>query len=790
MRLWLAACLFATTLAAAPAAAQEPATPEVDSIVVEGNHRLTAAQIIGTSGLVPHRPTTYRDIQRAVTALYKTGQFDDVTMAQREAAGGVVLILQVVERPILQRWSVLGAAQISEAAVKERIRLVNGRPLDRAVMARSRGSVDSMYRAQGYYQATVEPVVLPQQDGQVRVVFQIHEGPRVAISQILVTGNATFSDDKIVDQMATKPEGFWWFQPGRLDDERLSRDMRERLPAWYGDHGYIDFEVTGDSLQVDSVTGKAALNLVVAEGQAYHIGTFDIVGNRRFSREELSSFYPYLNVSDTTSRFRPFFSQGSWDKATEMVRTLYGNNGYIYSRVEPQQTRRMAKDGTPMIDLRWTIVEGPPATINKIEIVGNDVTHERVIREAIVLVPGQLFNRDLLLRSYQNISNIGFFQQPMAPPDVQPTANGVDVNIVFRVQEKRTGNINFGASVGQGTGIGGFLGLQEPNLFGQGKRGSVQWQFGRNINDFTLSYTDPAIRQSRLSGTISLYNSRQRYTIGDLGRRQLLGGSLQFGIPLLGARYTKLFTSYSLQQITYTGGSIELQRQFQCVKCIRSTVGVSVVRDTRIDMPFATGGTLVNVATEFNGGPLGGTGDYRKIDLEGRWYTPLGTLGGSGQLGTGIRLVLGLTAKSGFIFGDAGPFYTELYSMGGVQFGIPLRGYNEFSITPDGFNPLANGNNAAGSQSFGQSFAAFTVEAGARLSQSLYFNFFLDAGNVYRTASQYDPSRLFKGAGVGAALISPLGPIGLDVAYGFDKTSIFGVPKPGWKLHFRLGNFF
>lgn len=790
MRFWLAACLFATTLAAAPAAAQEPTTPEVDSIVVEGNHRLTAAQIIGTSGLVPHRTTSYRDIQRAVIALYKTGQFDDVTMAQRIVPDGVVLILQVVERPILQRWSVLGASQISETAVKEKIRLVNGRPLDRAVMARSRGSVDSMYRAQGYYQAKVDPVVLPQPDGQVRVVYQIYEGPRVAISQILVTGNSTFSDDRIVDQMATKPEGFWWFQPGRLDDERLSRDMRERLPAWYGDHGYIDFEVTGDSLQVDSVTGKAALELTVAEGQAYHIGTFDIAGNRRFSREELSSFYPFLNVADTTSRFRPFFNQGAWDKATEMVRTLYGNNGYIYSRVEPTQTRRIAKDGTPMIDLRWTIIEGPPATINKIEIVGNDVTHERVIREAIVIVPGQLFNRDLLLRSYQNISNIGFFQQPMAPPDVQPTANGVDVNIIFRVQEKRTGNINFGASVGQGTGIGGFLGLQEPNLFGQGKRGSLQWQFGRNINDFTLSYSDPAIRQSRISGTISLYNSRQRYTIGDLGRRKLLGGSVQFGIPLLGARYTKLFASYSLQQITYTGGSIELQRQFQCVDCIRSTIGLNVVRDTRIDMPFATGGTLVNVATEFNGGPLGGTGDYRKIDVEGRWYTPLGTLGGNGQLGTGIRMVLGLTAKSGFIFGDAGPFYTELYSMGGVQFGIPLRGYNEFSITPDGFNPLANGNNAAGAQSFGESFAAFTVEAGARLSQSLYIDAFLDAGNVYRTASQYDPSRLFKGAGVGAALISPLGPIGLDVAYGFDKVSIFGVPKPGWKLHFRLGNFF
>ena len=140
-----------------------------------------------------------------------------------------------------------------------------------------------------------------------------------------------------------------------------------------------------------------------------------------------------------------------------------------------------------------------------------------MIREAIVMLPGDLFSRDRLIRSYQNVSNLGFFQQPLPSPDVKPSANGVDVDIIFRVEERRTGNINFGASLGQGTGVGGFLGLEEPNLFGRGKRGKLQWQFGKNINDFTLSYTDPAIRESRISGTVSLFDSRARYTIGDLG---------------------------------------------------------------------------------------------------------------------------------------------------------------------------------------------------------------------------------------------------------------------------------
>ena len=119
----------------------------------------------------------------------------------------------------------------------------------------------------------------------------------------------------------------------------------------------------------------------------------------------------------------------------------------------------------------------------------------------------------------------------MPPPDVKPSANGADVDIIFRVEERRTGNINFGASLGQGTGVGGFLGLEEPNLFGRGKRGKLQWQFGKNINDFTLSYTDPAIRESRISGTLSLFDSRARYTVGELGRRKQTGGSFSWASP-------------------------------------------------------------------------------------------------------------------------------------------------------------------------------------------------------------------------------------------------------------------
>jgi len=786
---------LALLIGPATASAQEVPTLSVDSIAVEGNSRLTAAQITGTAALVLGQPVNYRDIQRAIVNLVQTGQFDDVYVEQREVGGKLVLAFVVRERPILESLTISGNERLRTRTLRERIHVREGRPIDRAGLTQAIASIDSLYIDRGYYTARVEKEETMVGPASIRVVLRVREGERVAISQVIVDGNERFSDKDIVKKMSTRPEGFWWFQRGEFDELKLERDIRERLPRFYANNGMVDFRVVSDTLVPDRGTGKAVLSLTVEEGETYNVGTIAISGNRRFSAAEVARYFPFGGVEALGSPERAPpeadvpFDRSAWDEATENLRTLYANNGYIYAQVTPIETRRETPTG-PKLDLRWNIQEGSPATINKIIIVGNDVTHEGVIRSAITMVPGQLFSRDALINSYRSIENLGFFQTPSPPPDVQPiNGRGPDVDVIFRVEERRTGNINFGASLGQGIGLGGFLGLEEPNLFGRGKRGRLQWQFGRNINDFTLSYTDPAIRESRISGTITLFDSRARYTISDLGRRQATGGSLQVGFPFLGSRYTRIFASYGLQRIKFTEGSQDLRARFSCARCTRSTLGLSIVRDTRIGLPFPVGGMQVTGRFELNGGLLGGTGDYRKAEFEGRWYAPVGLLGGNGDFGGGVALVLGLTARSGFIFGDAGPFFTELYSMGGTQFGTPLRGYEEFSITPNGFDPLAGGSRA-NPDAFGESYASFTAEFGARISQSLYLNTFLDAGNVYRTPAQWNPTSLFRGAGVGASLLSPLGPIGIDLAYGFDRVDRFGAPDPGWKIHFKLGNFF
>ena len=771
-----------------PAAQQQPV---VDSVAVEGNTRLKTDEIINYAGIQLFQPINYRSIQRAIAALYQTGQFDDVKIEQR-TEDPLVLAIVVKERPILQRWAVKGVEKLEEAQVRKKITVLEGRPIDRVAIARAASGIDSLYKKKGYYAATVKILETKKDSANVvDVVFDVHEGGRVAISQVVIDGNTKFKDKDIVGAMASKPEGFWWFRKGEYNEDKVDDDIRNRIPQYYADRGYVDLRVLADTLVTDSAPGKAVLRIKLDEGQPYQVGTFEIIGNRRFSAEELSLYFPFGTavVAGTGKNVGVPYSKADWQSATDKVKNLYQNTGYIYSQVEADEVRRTGPDGKPIVDLRWRVVEGQPASVNKVIILGNDVTHERVIREQITLLPGATFNRDALIRSYQNVSNLNFFEQPMPPPDVVPSENQVDVDVVFRVKEKNTGNVNFGASVGQGVGVGGFLGLEEPNLFGKGKKGRVQWQFGRNINDFNLSYSDPAIRDSRVSGTLTLFNSRQRYTVGNLGRILRRGTNLQFGFPLFGSRYTRLFTSYGFQTNRFTDTPVDLASQFQCSGgCSRSSVGLSLVRDTRLGLPFPVAGTSITTSGEFDGGFLGGSGHYQKIDLEGKWYAPLGRAGGD-AFGGGVQFTLGFTAKSGFVFGDVGPFFYELYSLGGVQYGIPLRGYDEFSITPAGFDPSASGSSVKPT-SFGKSYAAFTLEAGARLSQQIYINLFSDAGNVYARARQYNPTRLFRSVGAGVALLSPLGPIGLDLGYGLDRTDAAGKPKPGWQLHFRLGNFF
>ena len=773
----------------------EQAARAVDSIVVVGARRDDPQQVIQTSGFVAGRAFSYRDVQHAIRNLYATGQYDNVRVDEQVVAGRRILLVTVHERPLLVRWSLRGVAHVPESKLRAKAHLSEGRPLDPAAVVRAAAHLDSVYRAEGYYLARVRTLRVYDADStHVHVTFDIDEGHRIAIARLDIEGNKRFRVADLVRAMKTKPEGFWWFRSGEYDEDKLREDVLDRLPKFYGDHGDVDFQVLHDTLIVNDTTGKARLVIRVREGEPRRVGTFEIVGNRRFSTDELERLYPFAGetrsglLGRSTTGAVSYFDQGKWDAASRAVQMLYVNNGYIYVALRPEIVRRTDRDGKPIVDLRWMLTEGQPATVNRVEIVGNELTRDRVIRDAITMLPGDVFRQDALIRSYQNISNLGFFNQPLPFPETRPANDQGDVDIIFRVTEKHTGQVNFGASLGQGTGIGGFVGLEEPNLLGQGKRGRFQVQLGQNLNQVDVSYTDPAIRESRISGTLGFHDTRVIYVISSLGTLRTRGGNLQLGFPVFGDRYSRMSLSYGLEIQTFTGTSVDTAFAFVfgCNNCLRSTIGATLSRDTRIDLPFPTAGTFHQIGISHSGGPLGGTGDFQRVDLQGHWYATLAHVG-AGR-GGGMKFVLGMSARSGLVFGDA-PFFNQLFTMGGTQFGIPLRGYDEFSITPRGFDPTTAGG-IASPRAFGKAFLAMTGEVGVRISGAFYLSTFFDAGNVWANAADFNPTRLMRGAGVGLSMVSPVGPLGVALGYGFDRRDASGQPAPGWKVHFIIGTLF
>ena len=612
-----------------------------DSIVVEGNLRTTNDQILSDAELATGVALNFKSVQRAIKQLYATGNFSDVQVGCRVHDGPPTLatiVVKVAERPILGDVDVVGGDRIPTRTLKDKVDLLIGRPVDAALVARTKQRLDSIYEAAGYYlhRITVDTTMVA--DQRAKLTFRVSEGRRLAVSGVRVNGLRTLAPADVVATMKTKPEGFLWFRKGEFDENTYSGDLTERIPEFLGRQGFIDGAVERDTLIVDRERGKGLVDLTVREGPRYMLGSFEALGNRRFSTAEIDRLFPFQpQAMSLTERAMSLvrrkgpslppntFDQGRWDEGTKKVQTAYSNEGYIYARVRPVVDRDTT-GGKHVANLRWEIEEGQPAIVNRVEILGNDHTVESCIRNALLIVPGDVFNQDRLVRSYQNLGNLGFFETPVPNPDTRPDSSG-DVDIIFRVKEKQTGNVNFGASAGQGLGVGGFIGLQQPNLFGRCKSGSLNWNFGRFQNNFQLAYTDPQIRLSQVSGTLSAYRTQNRFQgiggfsnfNGGFGQPIQTGTSLQLGFPIPQSPYTRLFLSYGLESVRFGSSGFlgEQASQFSGAN-VRSYVGATLGYDTRVDLPFASAGAQRTFTAQFNG--LGGTARFQRYSLDLKNY--------------------------------------------------------------------------------------------------------------------------------------------------------------------------
>ena len=783
----LAAALSLVLLASSATAQQPPETFRLTALNVKGNQRQKTEAIVAESGLRVGDPIAARDVQRAVRRLFATGWFKDIKPWVIEGdSGKIALELDVAEWPYAVSIDFHGLEHIRSSTVLDTAKVRAPTPFSPSKKLDIETTVRRLLANQGFQLRSIEVTAVPVsgKTNEERIVVNAQEGSRVALADVVFEGNKAFTDQDLRDALTTRKEGFLWMHTGTYDEEKLRKDLREELPTHYQVKGYLDFAVVGDSIAIDPTTGKARLIITVDEGPQYKLAEFEVTGNRHFSTDDLKRYFEeesggFLGVSfGSRARVRPdsIFDAVAFNAASEKVRQLYNNQGYLYAQIDPQVEKI---EGTHSVRATWDIREGDPAYINKVTIVGNTFTHEDVIRNQLLMLPGDVYSEQLLIESYRRIGATGFFEMPMPTPRIEPQDNG-DVNITFEVKEKQTGSVNFGTAVGGGSGLAGFLGYDQPNLFGKAKGGHLRWEFGRYSNNFEASYTDPAIVDSRYSGSLSLFSSRDRFFRFSEGQRRRTGVSLRAGTQLPNDSRSRFSVGYTLARTTYEKFEDNQSSSiFSLPPGLQSTVTLNLTRQT-LDHPlFPTSGTRVELEANFNGGPLGGNGDFQKYLVTGNWWVPVGQIGGSAPGARPIRFTLGLTAESGVLFGDATRFPFERFFMGGVQFGRPLRGYDETTITPTGFIP--RNVDIPLEDRFGDAYLRLSAEYSVRFNDNLSVGLFYDAGNVYKEPRDFNPTRLFRGAGVGVMLVTPFGPIGLDYAYGFDKD------RPSWQLHFKFG---
>ena len=773
--------------------AQQLPLIRVDSVRVEGSDRVQADNIAAVFGVRAGDEITYRDIQRGMKELLTTDQFRDVRVrATGTGPDPVVLIIEVEEEALVRRVEINGLEHASPREVRDTASLDPGLPLNRQRILDAKDFIRATLADEGIPFAEIVERIVPAEgdENEVDLILDVSEGQRVTVAAVDFLGNETVPDDALRGAMSIKQEGFWWFRPGSFSELDYRLDLEQSVPALYRSRGFLDAQVIADTLIVDPSTGKARLEVTVDEGEQYRLNSFNVNGNEALSEEQLESMFVQprggilsmlgIGGGERTNLAGDVFDAEAFNSARERALQEYFNQGYLYASINPVVQRIEPEDGgPPMVDAAWEVVEGNPAIVNRVSIEGNEYTHEWVIRNQLTVIPGDVYSQDRVLQSYQSIQSLGFFETPMPNPDIVPNENG-DVDITFRVAEQQTGSIQFGTSVGGGVGLSGFVGYEQPNLFGQAKSGSLRWDFGRFINSFEVAYADPALFQSLVSGRISLFNSRDRFFQFASGRRRRIGANVRFGFPLRSSLFTRVFVGYGISRTDYELFNDQDDTSlFGRPPGVQSQLSLGLTRAT-LDHPiFPTTGSRQNVTVELNGGILGGDGQFTRVLSDGSWWVPVGRLGGDAGQG-GIRLALGLTYRAGAVFGDVSAFPFDRFWMGGVQFGQQLRGYDETSVTPFGYFP-ERGGGISDIDRLGNAFFSLTSEAAIRLTGQISMSFFYDAGNVWREPSQFDPTQLFRGAGAGVQLVTPFGPIGLDYAYAFDK------PTPGWQFHFRMG---
>jgi outer membrane protein insertion porin family len=732
-----------------PTAAPVPVVQRVQHIVVYGTQRVEPATVMSYISLREGDIYNEQTTDIALKTLYQTGLFADVKMK----FDGSTLQIDVVENPIINQIDFEGNSKVSQKDLEKEVQL---KP--RTVFTRSKVQADvqriiELYRRNGKFAASVDPQIIQRPQNRVDLIFSITEGPSTGVARINFIGNKIFDDSTLKSQIATE-ESDWYkilSTNDNYDPDRLTFD-REMLRRYYVSHGYADFRVVSAVAELTADRRSFYITFTLDEGDKYKFGKVEIQsGIRELTPAELR---PLVKIQSGD-----VYNADLIQKAIDALTNAAGTKGYAFAQVHP----RIARDRDhKAIDVILKIDQGPRVYIEKINIVGNTHTLDKVIRREFRLVEGDAFNRVLVDRSRTRIRGLGFFkdvdikQSPGSQPD--------RTNLTVSVTEQSTGSISLGAGYSSTSSFVGEFSYTQQNLFGRGQYLRASIQLSTISKEFQFSFTEPYFLDRPLAAGFDLYK-----VITDYQQAAYQGDStaagLRFGFPTSEYGTVGLRYRYSIDKISpFAGAPLEVQLAAGETKT--SLLGYSFVYNTLDDPIKPTKGLVFSLSQDFAG--LGGSLKYLRTQASMGIYHPI----------FWDSLIGSLNMQTGYITGYGGQTIPiqERFFKGGDSF----RGFAQAGVGPR--DTVVKGDTGAvGGNFFAIGSAQIKLPDFLPESYGVNLSLFSDFGTVGHLDTPVPPCSLSScvkdnlamraSAGIAVGWKSPFGPITIDLGIPFLKTN-------------------
>lgn len=726
----------------AEAIATDEALPEgqvIRAVLVEGSQRIEPDTVRSYIDLQPGATYTREDLDEALRDLFETELFRDVEI--RDNGGELTIVVQ--ENPVINRILLEGNRRLDDDDIRGEIRLA-----PRQIFTRSRARADvariiELYRRRGRFAASVEPQMVELDQNRVDIVFEINEGPRSRVQQINVIGNDVFSDSDLRSEMATKQSRFFRFfsSSDTFDPDRLAFDQ-QRLRQFYLTEGYADFRVVSAVAELTPDRRDFIITYVVEEGERYRFGELELDSDLRdFSSEQFSSFIP--------------MQTGDWYNAQQIEDTIDSLNqtagllGYAFAEARPEFSINR-EDRT--MSVRFRIEQAPRVYVERIEVNGNTLTRDKVIRREFRLQEGDAFNSFLVRRSQSRINSLGFFQENF---EIEQSPGSAPDRIVLtaNVEENATGELQLSAGFSSLERFILNFSVRQRNFLGRGQELRLGVNYSSFSNSIELGFTEPYLFDRNIAIGVDVFR-RDFDSFNFIGNDRnttyeqvSTGFQIRAGVPLteywtLALRYGLSQEDVSLDENTFfINGECSplLAGRFLCDTIgnrIISSVGYSLVYNNLDNNVRPSRGRRIILSQDFAG--VFGDVRYLRTRIDADQFFNIGA-----------GFILGLSAEAGYVLsfenrGGAGVDdvrLTDRFFLGEPQIrGFDIRGVGprvqRFSYLP-GTNDLVTDpqfvtDDAIGGRAYYLARAELEIPLGSG-ARELGFrpSIFIDAGAVF-----------------------------------------------------------